>query len=153
MRAKVHIPKASGDGDTEVVMAGVSPAVEPWRPARRNGVDDGRAQEKFAVRSGGRDASPLRQARTSDATVRVPESFEGGRLLREGCQQENRLLAILAEESEMAIDGTDLKCAVHFRQPDDASVGKIHGSIGVTIQECANGDEFVRQRRDRKSVV
>ena len=65
--------------DTHISVAvaeGILPAVEPWRPARRNkrGCGKGRwsfprASEKFAAHSGRRDASPLRQARTPDATA------------------------------------------------------------------------------------
>ena len=54
---------------TEVVAAGVPPAVEPGRPARRMGVNFFIVRENFVAQSGRRDARPPCQAGTPGSTM------------------------------------------------------------------------------------
>lgn len=66
--------RANGRKSADTVAAGVSPAIESWRPARRNACDYELVEEYFRGDrrsghfSGRRDARPLRQARMPAAT-------------------------------------------------------------------------------------
>ena len=78
------------------VASGVPPDVEPWRPARRMGVEKLEHTELFGREAGRRDASPLRRAGTPNATIVIvpgafhrenPRTGADGRVVREVAAQ------------------------------------------------------------------